>query len=61
MIYEEKKNNAIYFYNVTYDKEKLKKILERLEKYTKKSFIYLLYKRKTFKSYTITRNNSTSY
>ena len=34
MIYEEKKNNAIYFYNVTYDKEKLKKILERLDKYS---------------------------
>lgn len=33
MIYEEKKDNAVYFYNVTYDKEKLKKILVKLEKY----------------------------
>lgn len=34
MIYEEMKDNAVYFYNVTYDKEKLKEILEKLEKYS---------------------------
>lgn len=34
MIYEEEKDNAVYFYNVTYDKEKLKEILKKLEKYS---------------------------
>jgi len=33
MIYEEKKDKVAYFYNVTYDKEKLKEILEKLKKY----------------------------
>ena len=34
MVYEEKKDKVIYFYNVTYDEEKLKRILEKLEKYS---------------------------
>lgn len=34
MIFEEKKDNAIRFYDVTYDKLKLKEILEKLEKYS---------------------------
>lgn len=34
MIYEEKNDNAVYFYNVTYDKEKLKEILVKLENYS---------------------------
>ena len=34
MIYEEKKDNAVRFYDVTYDKEKLKEVLEKLEKYS---------------------------
>ena len=34
MIYEEKKDNAVYFYNVTYDNEKLKEILVKLENYS---------------------------
>ena len=33
MIFEEKKDNAVRFYDVTYNKEKLKEVLERLEKY----------------------------
>lgn len=33
MIYELKKDNEKYFYNVTYDKEKLTEILEKLKKY----------------------------
>ena len=34
MVYEEKKDEVTYFYNVTYDEEKLKRILEKLEKYS---------------------------
>lgn len=34
MIYEVKKDNAVHFYNVTYNKEKLEEILERLKKYS---------------------------
>lgn len=34
MVYEEKKDKAVYFYNVTYDKEKLQEILEKLKKYS---------------------------
>lgn len=34
MLYEEKRDNIVYFYNVTYDKEKLKEILKKLEKYS---------------------------
>ena len=34
MIYEEKKDKLVYFYDVTYDEEKLKRILEKLEKYS---------------------------
>lgn len=34
MIYEEKKDKIVYIYDVTYDKEKLKEILEKLEKYS---------------------------
>lgn len=34
MIYEEKKDKGVNYYNVTYDKEKLKNILERLKKYS---------------------------
>ena len=33
MVYEIKKDNLTYFYNVTYDKEKLIKILEELKNY----------------------------
>lgn len=33
MIYEDKKDKIVYIYDVTYDKEKLKEILEKLEKY----------------------------
>ena len=34
MTYEEKKDKIVYIYDVTYDKEKLKEILEKLEKYS---------------------------
>lgn len=34
MFYEEKKDKKVCFYNVTYNKEKLKEILEKLEKYS---------------------------
>lgn len=34
MLYEETRNNIVYFYNVTYDKEKLNEILKKLEKYS---------------------------
>ena len=34
MVYEDNKDNVTYFYNVTYDKEKLNEILEKLEKYS---------------------------
>lgn len=34
MIYEEKKDKVVRFYNVTYDKERLKEILEKLKKYS---------------------------
>lgn len=34
MIYEEKKDKIVYIYDVTYDKEKLKDILEKLKKYS---------------------------
>ena len=33
MIYEDKKDKIVYIYDVTYDKEKLKDILEKLKKY----------------------------
>ena len=33
MIYEDKKDKIVYIYDVTYDKEKLKEILKKLEKY----------------------------
>ena len=34
MIYEEKKGDIVHIYNVTYDEEKLKRILEELKKYS---------------------------
>ena len=34
MIYEEKKDKIVYFYSVTYNKDKLKEILEKLENYS---------------------------
>ena len=34
MIYEEKKDKKVYFYNVTYDKEKLKEILKSKKYYS---------------------------
>ena len=33
IIYERQENDAIYIYNVTYDKKRLKEILEKLKKY----------------------------